>query len=160
MAADLDAFERIARRSHTLSSRPASATPLHPFDLHDVHRSLPVRVRELFDNGHYAEATFEACKYVDAEVQRLTASSSVGEALMMAAFNEAAPRISLTALATPTEKDEQRGYKFLFAGLVAAIRNPRGHQFNVRDGVDTCLEHLVFISHLLRRVEKAGFQLT
>jgi hypothetical protein len=37
---------------------------------------------------------------------------------------------------------------------VLAIRNPRGHEYAVKDDPDTCLDHLSLVSLLLRRVEK------
>ena len=46
----------------------------------------------------------------------------------MAAFSEVNPKVKLTPLKTQSEKDEQEGYRFVFAGGVKAIRNPRGHE--------------------------------
>ena len=40
---------------------------------------------------------------------------------MMAAFDETKPRIQLTAIKESSEIDEQRGFRFLFAGGVLAI---------------------------------------
>lgn len=132
-----------------------SAAPEHPFELWNLHSALPRKVRALFDDAHYAEATFTACKYLEQEVKLLSKSSRIGEALMLATFNEDGPSL----LVAPTDKDEQRGYKFLFAGVVAGIRNPRGHQAVVPDDLNTCLEHLSLVSHLLRKLEKAGHPL-
>jgi hypothetical protein len=56
-----------------------------------------------------------------------------------------------------SEVDEQKGYRFVFAGSVWAIRNPRGHEHGVNDDIDTCLDHLSFISMLIRRLEGAGY---
>jgi hypothetical protein len=57
-----------------------------------------------------------------------------------------------------SEKDEQKGYQFLFAGSILAIRNPRGHEYALVDSPDTCLDHLGFASQLLRRLEKSGYK--
>jgi uncharacterized protein (TIGR02391 family) len=75
---------------------------------------------------------------------------------MMSAFNESKPAIKLTPLQRRSEIDEQQGFKFLFAGSVLAIRNPRGHEVDVHDDPDTCLDHLVLASLLLRRLEQSG----
>ena len=45
----------------------------------------------------------------------------------------------------------------LFSLSVMAIRNPRGHEVNLSDGPDKCLDHLAFASLLLRRLEQSGF---
>lgn len=77
---------------------------------------------------------------------------------MMEAFTETSPRIQLTAMTTESEADEQRGYKFLFAGTMVAIRNPRGHNHSMVDDPGTCLDHLGLVSALLRRLNQAGFK--
>ena len=115
--------------------------------------------RQLFDDGHFAQATFEALKLIDKVVQRLSGSGESGFKLMMSVFAESSASIKLTALSTATEKDEQKGFQFLFAGGVLAIRNPRGHEVALKDDPDTCLDHLAFASLLLRRLEAAGYAL-
>jgi uncharacterized protein (TIGR02391 family) len=156
----LSIFERIVRVSGTHTEAPAEETrPVHPFDSRDIHPRLPQVVRDLFDDGHYAQATFEACKYVDKVVQQLCKETESGYKLMMKAFADGTPLIRLTACSTASEKDEQKGYQFLFAGSVLAVRNPRGHECGVKDSPDTCLDHLSLVSLLLRRIEKAGHKI-
>ena len=78
-----------------------------------------------------------------------------GVKLMMKAFSEQSPLIQLTNLVSTSEKDEQEGYKFIFSGAVMAIRNPRGHDYGVKDSPTECLDHLSLASLLLRRLETA-----
>jgi uncharacterized protein (TIGR02391 family) len=111
----------------------------------------------LFDDGYFSQATFEACKFLDREVQRLAKSTESGWQLMMEAFGSASPPVRLNALLTTSEKDEQDGFKFLFGGATRGIRNPRGHD-PIRDDPDLCLDHLGLISLLLRRLEDAGYR--
>lgn len=158
MPNSFDRFEQIARNAHRFSEREEiSESQLHPFDRRNVHPGLPPKVRNLFDDGHYAEATFAAFKFIDKKVQGYSKLKESGLRLMMTAFNEAKPLLKLTALVDTSEIDEQQGFKFLFSGGVLAIRNPRGHEVNLQDDPDTCLDHLVFASLLLRRLEQAGF---
>jgi uncharacterized protein (TIGR02391 family) len=164
MPSSLEAFEAVVRAVARLPRRepatqPAAETPLHPFDSRNVHPGLPTKVRELFDDGHYPEATFEAFKFLDKTVEKHSGLlGDTGKDLMMKAFKEDAPKIKLTPLATKSEQNEQEGYKFIFAGGVIAIRNPRGHEHSVVDNPDLCLDHLSFVSMLLRRLEQAGYQ--
>src|SRR6266568_5147522 len=139
-------LERIARNAHRFAQvdRAPSATTQHPFVARDIHEALPRKVGELFDDGHYAEATYEACKYLDAEVRRLSGDG---------------PKLRLNALGTMSENDEQAGFRFLFAGSVLAIRNPRGHEHAISDDLETCLSHLSLVTMLLRRLERAGYKL-
>src|SRR2546425_11009512 len=107
-------LERIARKAHrfTQVDRAPSAAAQHPFVARDIHESLPPKVRELFDDGHFADATYTAYKYVDVEVRGLSGIAKTGKQLMMDALNgdNGTPAIRLTPLGTISEKDEQEGY--------------------------------------------------
>lgn len=152
-------FERLVRMTHKFTeARSVPIGGLHPFDQRDIHPKLPPVVKQLFDDSHFAQATFEAYKFVDKEVQRFSKSTESGFKVMMQAFAVENPLIRLTPLATPSEKDEQKGFQFLFAGSVLAIRNPRGHEYSLVDSPDQCLDHLSLASLLLRRLDDAGFR--
>jgi conserved hypothetical protein TIGR02391 len=154
-------FEYIVRSAAKFTEiRPQPAEEVHPFDSRDIHPKLPQVVRDLFDDGHYSQSTFEALKFVDKEIQRLSGDAESGYKLMMKVFPENSPIIQLTPCKTTSEKDEQKGYQFLFAGSILAIRNPRGHEHSVKDDPDTCMDHLSLASLLLRRLEKSGYKIT
>ncbi len=72
---------------------------------------------------------------------------------MMTALADSNPAIKLTDLVTTSDKDEQAGFKFIFAGVMSAIRNPRGHDITT-DPIHRCLDHLSLASVLLRRLEE------
>lgn len=149
----LVAFERIARTAGEMSyGSDEEVVQSHPFDERNIHSDISAVCLKLFDDGHYSQATFEAFKLLDNVVKNLSGMNESGFKLMMAAFAEASPKVQLTALATQSEVDEQSGYKFIFAGAMSAIRNPRGHDINI-DPIDRCLDHLSFASVLLRRLE-------
>lgn len=156
MAKPIDHFEHVVRKARTFTearSEPAGGS--HPFDERNIHSKIQSVSKRLFDDGHYAPATFEAYKLADKEVAALAKISESGVKLMMKAFSEQAPLIRLTNLSTTSEKDEQEGYRFIFSGSVMAIRNPRGHEYGVQDSPTDCLDHLSLASMLLRRLERA-----
>src|SRR5437867_2419557 len=116
MESDLGLFEKIVRRAFLFTSAtPESERVLHPFETRNIHQALPPKVKKLFDDGHYSEATFQAFKFVDKSIQRLAKVRNSGFSLMMAALSESSPLVQLTACVTTSEKDEQKGYQFLFA---------------------------------------------
>jgi uncharacterized protein (TIGR02391 family) len=155
---ELGLFERIVRTAFLLTSGKREAErALHPFEERNIHEALPPKVKKLFDDGHYAQSTFEAFKFVDKSIQRLSAMSESGFSLMMTALKDASPRVRLTPCTTESERNEQKGYQFLFAGSMLAIRNPRGHEYDIEDSPDVCLDHLSLASVLLRRLEKSGY---
>jgi len=152
-------FERVVRMAHKFTeARSVPSGGLHPFDQRDIHPKLPAVVKQLFDDSHFPQATFEAYKFVDKEVQRFSRSTESGFKVMMLAFAAESPLIRLTPLATQSDKDEQKRFQFLFAGSVLAIRNPRGHEHSLLDSPDQCLDHLSLASLLLRRLDDAGFR--
>jgi len=152
-------FERIVWRARQFSdARFKPIGGLHPFDERNIHPRISQLVCDLFDNGHYAQATFETYKFIDNEIQRHSASPETGFKLMMQVLAVEAPLIQLNPLRTVSEKDEQKGFQFIFAGSVLAIRNPRGHEFGIIDSPDKCLDHLSLASMLLRRLDEAGFK--
>src|SRR6266404_514937 len=154
MADKLEQFGDIVRRAHRFTeARSEPVGGVHPFDNRNIHPRLPKNVRALFDDGHYAQATFEAFKFIDKEIQGLASSGESGFKLMMNAFNDATPPLKLTPMISVSEKDEQKGYQFLFAGSILAIRNPRGHEYAIHDSPDECLDHLALASLLLRRLQ-------
>ena len=162
MSEVLGQFERIARRAGELTDTPTQSEEwTHPFEERNIHPHLPTVVNQLFDDGYFSQSTFEAFKFLDQEVRRISGSSDSGFKLMTRVFAEQTPLVRLTPLSTVSEKDEQKGFQFLFAGSVLALRNPRGHEVALPDSPDECLDHLALVSLLLRRLyvavrEQAG----
>lgn len=155
MTKALSQFEAFVRRVREVShSTTESEGRFHPFDEWNIHPEIATVSLKLFDDGHYAQATFEAFKYVDKEVSAIAGLQDSGYSMMMNAFSETNPKIKLTNLANTSEVDEQKGFRFLFGGTVWAIRNPRGHEVNLKDTIDMCLDHLSVASFLLRRLEQ------
>ncbi|GAA1920278.1 TIGR02391 family protein [Nocardioides marmoribigeumensis] len=177
MSEPLDRFERITR---SVGAAPAalsveaadSATATdaavievveveepHPFESRNIHPDLPKKVRSLFDDGYWEDAVFSAFKFIEKEVKRISnVRRKVGFDLMMDVFNENAPKVQLNALANDSDVDEQRGYRHMFAGATAGIRNPRGHEVEVGDTPDEALDYLALASLLLRRLDAAGLR--
>jgi uncharacterized protein (TIGR02391 family) len=150
----LAAFEGIVRVAKHFGQRPAPevGAATHPFDERNIHTDVAAVAAKLFDNGHYSQATFEAFKLLDSRVRALTGLEETGFSLMMNAFNEQSPKIKLNSLTNLSDKDEQKGFRYVFAGVIAGIRNPRGHE-HLTDPIDLCLDHLSVASVLMRVLE-------
>jgi uncharacterized protein (TIGR02391 family) len=163
MKAPLERFERIVRSTSPTATTASSASlapdaaEAHPFETRNIHPDLPKKVRTLFDDGHWEQSVFEAFKYVEKEVKRTSGlRAKTGYALMMEAFNETNPKIALNGLITDSDISEQRGYRAMFAGASAGIRNPRGHEVEMADTPDEALDYLALASLLLRKLDAAG----
>lgn len=153
-------FEALVRRANRVTEQKNPTYDDHPFDERDIHEQVVKYAQQLFDDGHYVQAALEAWKLIDKVIQKLSSSSESGFKLMMATLSEASPIIKFNSLTTQTEKDEQKGFQFLFAGGVMAIRNPRAHEIGIKDDPDICLDHLGLASFLLRRLEAAGYDVS
>lgn len=166
MSGSLDRFERVVRSAgaEVLGPPPVPAeTPEHeephPFESRNIHPDLPNKVRKLFDDGYWEQSVFEAFKFIEKEVKRISGlRGKTGYPLMMDAFNENNPKVQLNGLATESETDEQMGFKFIFAGAATGIRNPRGHEVDIGDTPDEALDYLALASLLLRRLDAAGLR--
>lgn len=149
-------FERLVRTAARVHEGrdPREPRELHPFDERNLLPDFPPRVRRLFDDGHYTQATFEACKFLEKQVRRVSGENKTGFSLMMSVLGGSPPKVVLTDLPDQSGEDEQKGYQFIFAGTALGIRNPRGHEVELADDPDTCLEHLGIVSHLVRRLRR------
>ena len=154
MSDALNNFERVARLVGNLGTALGASEPcdIHPFDERNIHPDIAVVSLKLFNDGHFSQATFEAFKLLDIKVKTLSKINDSGFKLMMSALSETNPKVRLTQLSNQSEIDEQVGYKHIFAGVMSAIRNPRGHDINI-DPIDRCLDHLSLASVLIRRLE-------
>lgn len=154
MVDSLFLFEALVRKVPQITeARSEPIGGLHPFDERNIHPKIDAVSKRLYDDGHYSQATFEAYKLLDKEVQRISRVKQSGVKLMMQAFNEQSPIVKFSKGETASEKDEQEGYKFIFAGVMFAIRNPRGHEHGIEEPPYQCLDHLSLASMLLRRLE-------
>ncbi len=120
---------------------------LHP-DLYEVSYGL-------YKDKHYPESIFEAVKSLnnfvkrEAEIHKEDLSGA-----MARAFNEENPIIKLNSLETLSDIDEQRGFKFIFMGVMTGIRNIGAHE-NVEIDSETAKIYLNFINLLYKKVENA-----
>jgi uncharacterized protein (TIGR02391 family) len=146
-------FETIVRKSKGYGQTwKIENRDVHPFDERNIHSEITKVSIRLFDDGHYAQATFEAFKLIEGSVKTISGVSDTGFNLMMNVFNEKSAKIKLNNLNSMSDIDEQLGFRHIFAGVFSGIRNPRGHE-NKADSIDICLDHLSVASVLLRVLE-------
>lgn len=92
--------------------------------------------------------------------QRTGRPSDAGVAMMHKVFNPAEFKgqndcLRLNSLGNQSDRDEQEGYRFMFAGAQQGIRNPFDHDGRKIDSAVTALEYLAFASHLARMIDRA-----
>ena len=119
----------------------------------DLHPEIARASTKLFEDGHYANAVEDACKVVDLLVKMRSGRVDLsGTDLMLNVFSPKAPVLRFNALATETQKSEQQGMMYLYAGAMLALRNPRAHEL-LEDHPERAIEHLGFLSMLAKALD-------
>lgn len=114
--------------------------------------------RDLFGSGHYNIAVAESFKALDYYIRKKTGATGSGTSLMQSTFSSKNPQLYWSDRMTESQKNEQEGYMFLFAGAMKGIRNPTTHEFNWVEDSFVALELIVFAQHLLRKAKQATVQ--
>ena len=110
----------------------------------------------LFRDGHYARAVEEAFKCLNSAVRTKSGvNDKDGADLMRAAFSANSPVLSLNAFQSLSDRNEQRGYMDIYAGVMTGIRNPRAHEPGLLDDPEVALEMLIVANHLMRKLESS-----
>ncbi len=116
-----------------------------------LHPRVQVVAKNRFQAGHYADAVEATLKELSTTVRNLILQRGGpeldGVALMQTAFSPKNPIIVLADLGTQSGRDMQRGYMELFAGAMAAIRDPKAHG-NIVISPERAL-HLLFVASTL-----------
>jgi uncharacterized protein (TIGR02391 family) len=121
----------------------------------ELHPEVARACSQLFNDGHYAEAVENACKVLDIIVKmRSMRMDPSGTELMQLVFSPKSPILKFNEQQNDSEKSEQQGMMFLFAGAMLAIRNPRAHGL-VQDHPENAVEYISFISMLAKSLDRA-----
>ena len=133
---------------------PSASMPLSEYRFHaEIERVSGA----LFRDGHYKQAAFEAYIRVIDEVKMRSALNLDGDTLMNQAFspeNNRVPAIKFNALSSDAEKDEQKGFMFLFKGIIG-LRNFKAHSNQLFNDPSRAHEYLAMASLLMRMLELA-----
>lgn len=129
--------------------------PLALFDKVVTHEEIRKASRRLFMDGYYALAVEECYKCVNNMVKSRSGLPSDGTPLMQAAFSPQNPALKLNSMKTESERNEQQGYKDIFAGCMMGIRNPRAHGHGLVDDPVEALEMIGWGNHLMTKLDRA-----
>jgi uncharacterized protein (TIGR02391 family) len=123
--------------------------------IENLHPEVVTVASDLFVNGHYTQAIFEAVKALE---QRVRSQSNLDESrdLMARAFGGDPPPIDLSVESGQSGRNEQHGLRLVFMGLSQGIRNPKAHGLIKQDDPQRALEYLGTVSVLFRRLDDAA----
>lgn len=126
-----------------------------------VHPRIISVSKQLFEDGHYANAAADAFIEINDRVKKLFLKVKPdetkipdGHALMTTVFSEAKPLIEICNQTTDSGKNIQKGYMHMLAGALSALRNPRVHA-NVSISAEEAMRELMFASMLMYKIDEA-----
>ena len=126
-----------------------------------MHPTVWMLADKAVDAGLYADAVERAFKEINSRVKKLVKGlvprDADGVGLMQKVFSPEKPLIRLADDLDTSGEDVQRGYMFMFAGGMAAIRNPKAHD-NIEISKDDALRKLYFASMLMYKLDEAEQQ--
>ena len=127
---------------------------------HLLHPNIQKVSEKLYRDGSYAEAACNALIEINSRLKELyraayPESENIpdGQSLMNKVFAENDPVLEAGDRTTQTGKDIHSGTRFLFAGAMAALRNPKAHE-NIKIGKDDSMRRLIFASMLMFQIDE------
>lgn len=122
----------------------------------DLHPEIERASAQLYRDGHYANAIEDACKLLDAMVKMRSGIHDLsGTDLMQNVFSRNNPVLRFNSLESESDKSEQQGMMFLYAGAMLAFRNPRAHNI-IEDDPLKAMEYIGFLSLLANELDRAS----
>ncbi|BBH20442.1 hypothetical protein Back11_17870 [Paenibacillus baekrokdamisoli] len=132
------------------------AVRIRTFNGLNLHPRIFDICSDLFNDGHYSSAVFEAAKSLINYVKEKSRKHELdGTNLVRTVFSKNKPILTFNKLKDQTDLDEQEGIMHLFEGVVMGIRNPRGHG-NITDNPDRAMDYIILISLLAFRLDSAS----
>jgi uncharacterized protein (TIGR02391 family) len=121
---------------------------------YSFHPAIEACAGDLFRDGHYKAAALESYICVIEAVRNKSGIPADGDDLMNQAFGaeRRTPRIQVNELKTDAERDEQKGFMYLFKGVVG-LRNSKAHSNRLFNDASRAHEYLALSSLLLRILE-------
>ena len=127
---------------------------------HLLHPDIQRGSGKLYRDGSYAESACNAFIEIDSRLQKIyrekrpnTEKDISGLPLMNKIFADNDSVLEAGESTTQTGRDIQTGTRFLFAGAMAALRNPKSHH-NITLGKEDCMRRLIFASMLMYKVDE------
>jgi uncharacterized protein (TIGR02391 family) len=129
-------------------------TPNRLFDLLSFHPRIVKASKSQFKSGHYADAIFNAFRCIEVFAKEKSGLTGSGADLMHRIFNQNKPVIKLNKMQNEVEIDEQAGFRFIYAGAMVGIRNPKAHSEIPQTDPYRTLEYLALASLLAKRLDE------
>lgn len=126
-----------------------------------LHPRIESVSKQLFLNGHYANAAEDAFIEINDRVKKLykklnpTATKIPdGDAAMTTIFSPNSPMLKVCDISIDTGMNEQKGLMFMLQGAMSALRNPKAHS-NITISKDDAMRRIIYASMLMYKIDEA-----
>jgi len=142
------------KQNEKVAEKQVTITPNKVYDFLNFHPRIVKASRSLFRTKHYPEAILNAFKCIEILTKKKSGVQGIGADLMHRVFNEKNPVIKINQMQQDFEIDEQMGFRFIYAGSMTGIRNPKAHAEVPQKDPYRTLEYLSLASLLAKRLDE------
>lgn len=123
-----------------------------------VHPRIRKIAENKFFHGYYADSVESAFKEINSRVKNIylkyKAEEKDGRDLMFKAFSNEDNLLIFEGLNSESGRNVQEGYKYIFAGSIQAIRNPKAHA-NMNISKEDAIKRLILAGLLMDKIDEA-----
>lgn len=126
-----------------------------------IHPQITKASQKLFADEHYSNAACDAFIEINDRVKKIYKAHYPdaielpdGQALMNKVFADKDPVLKVCDLSDETGKNMQSGTRFMLAGAMAALRNPKAHA-NIELEKEDAMRRITFASLLMYKIDDA-----
>lgn len=125
-----------------------------------IHPQIVKVSQKLFVDGHYSNAACDAFIEINDRVKKLYKTYHPeaielpdGQTLMNKVFADKDPILEVCDLSNESGRNMQLGTRFMLAGAMAALRNPKAHS-NISLEKDDVMRRIMFASLLMYKIDE------
>lgn len=126
-----------------------------------IHPQITKVSQKLFADGHYSNAACDAFIEINDRVKKIYKAHHPdaveipdGQTLMNKVFADKDPVLKVCDLSDETGRNMQLGTRFMLAGAMAALRNPKAHS-NIELEKEDVMRRITFASMLMYKIDEA-----
>lgn len=126
-----------------------------------IHNRIIKSSKQLYLDGHYANAAEDAFIEINDRVKKLYSIVKPGDMnvpdgydAMNKVFSDN-PLVEICDRSTETGKNIHNGTRFMLAGAMSALRNPKAHSNTITISKEECMRRLMFASMLMYKIDEA-----
>jgi len=121
-----------------------------------LHRKIREVSKDLFFDGYYPQAIFEAVKLLENEIKiKSSIKDKIGVDLVNHVFSEKNPILKVVDGDEIENVDEREGFRYLLIGVFRGLKNPNSHSIQQLHDPAKTIEYLALVSVLLKTVEES-----